>query len=68
LVTDWAPAPPVPLAVADGAAAAELAGVAGELELELLQPAAARAAAAIAANPANRSLLCLRTVSLRQLS
>jgi hypothetical protein len=44
-------------------AGAELGEVAAaELELELLQPAAASTAAATAAKPARPSLLCLRTV------
>jgi hypothetical protein len=44
-------------------AGAELVEVAGvELELELLQPAAASTAAATAAKPARPGLLCLRTV------
>ena len=64
-MTDWAPNPPAPVLAGRLAADVALADVAGaglELELLLLQPAAASAAAVTAAKLAKPSLLCLRTV------
>ena len=68
-MTDWVPAPPVPVPAGRlVAGTALLGGVVAELELELLlHPAAASTVAATVARPAQPSLRCLRAGVLAEI-